>query len=297
MDNKYKPIPFWSWNDELDEKELTNQIEWMHENGIGGFFMHARGGLTTPYLGEKWFNCVRSCLKKAKELNMEAYAYDENGWPSGFAGGKLLEDESNRDMYLSYEYGKYDSNAAASFDVSGNSIKKVECGDNVLNVYTHVSTSTADILNKDVVKKFIELTHEKYKENDIYGNLRGFFTDEPQYYRWGTSFTRVLPKYFLDKYNEDVFDLIGLLFVEKEGYREYRYKYYKALHELMLDSWAKQLYGWCDSNGYKLTGHYVEETGLGKQILCCGGVMPFYEYEHIPTEPVEEEEEEVNGNA
>ena len=282
MDNKYKPIPFWSWNDELDEKELTNQIEWMHENGIGGFFMHARGGLTTPYLGEKWFNCVRSCLKKAKELNMEAYAYDENGWPSGFAGGKLLEDESNRDMYLSYEYGKYDSNAAASFDVSGDSIKKVECGDNVLNVYTHVSTSTADILNKDVVKKFIELTHEKYKENDIYGNLRGFFTDEPQYYRWGTSFTRVLPKYFLDKYNEDVFDRIGLLFVEKEGYREYRYKYYKALHELMLDSWAKQLYGWCDSNGYKLTGHYVEEVGLGKQILCCGGVMPFYEYEHIP---------------
>lgn len=282
MDNKYKPIPFWSWNDELDEKELTNQIEWMHENGIGGFFMHARGGLTTPYLGEKWFNCVRSCLKKAKELNMEAYAYDENGWPSGFAGGKLLEDESNRDMYLSYEYGKYDSKAAASFDVSGDSIKKVECGDNVLNVYTHVSTSTADILNKDVVKKFIELTHEKYKENDIYGNLRGFFTDEPQYYRWGTSFTRVLPKYFFDKYNEDVFDRIGLLFVEKEGYREYRYKYYKALHELMLNSWAKQLYGWCDSNGYKLTGHYVEEAGLGKQILCCGGVMPFYEYEHIP---------------
>ena len=181
MDNKYKPIPFWSWNDELDEKELTNQIEWMHENGIRGFFMHARGGLTTPYLGEKWFNCVRSCLKKAKELNMEAYAYDENGWPSGFAGGKLLEDESNRDMYLSYEYGQYDSNAVASFDVSGDSIKKVECGDNVLNVYTHVSTSTADILNKDVVKKFIELTHEKYKENDIYVNLRGFFTDEPQY--------------------------------------------------------------------------------------------------------------------
>ena len=70
--------------------------------------MHARGGLTTKYLGDKWFSCIEACLKKAKEFNMEAYAYDENGWPSGFAGGALLEDEENRDMYLSYEYGKYD---------------------------------------------------------------------------------------------------------------------------------------------------------------------------------------------
>ena len=282
MDNKYKPIPFWSWNDELDEKELTNQIEWMSQNGIGGFFMHARGGLTTPYLGEKWFNCVEACLKKAKELNMEAYAYDENGWPSGFAGGELLKEESNRDMYLSYKYGEYDSSAAASFDVSGDSIKKVTSGQNVLNVYTHVSTSTADILNKDVVRKFIDITHEQYKKHDKYHNLRGFFTDEPQYFRWATAFTRVLPEYFFMKYHEDVFDRIGLLFVEKEGYEDYRYKYYKSLQELMLNSFGKQIYDWCDSNGYKLTGHYVEEVGIGHQIMCCGGIMPFYEYEHIP---------------
>ena len=282
MENKYKPVPFWSWNDELDEKELCDQIEWMHENGIGGFFMHARGGLTTPYLGEKWFSCIEACLKKAKELNMEAYAYDENGWPSGFAGGALLEDELNRDMYLTYSYGKYDEKAVASFEVGGKTIKRVTKGDNVLNIYTHIATSTADILNKDVVRKFINLTHEQYKKHDIYGNLKGFFTDEPQYYRWGWSFTRVLPDYFKKKYNEDVFDRIALLFVEKEGYEDYRYKYYKSLQELMLNAFGKQIYEWCDENNYKFTGHYCEEQGIGKQILCCAGVMPFYEYEHIP---------------
>ena len=98
--NKYKPFPFWSWNDELEEEELIKQIDWMHENGIGGFFMHARGGLTTPYLGEKWFKCVEACLKRAKELDMEAYAYDENGWPSGFAGGELLKDYEDKEVYL-----------------------------------------------------------------------------------------------------------------------------------------------------------------------------------------------------
>ena len=87
----YRCIPFWSWNDVLDEERLVKQVEWMNENGVGGFFMHARGGLKTEYLGEKWFDCIKACSEKAQELGMEAYAYDENGWPSGFVGGKLLE--------------------------------------------------------------------------------------------------------------------------------------------------------------------------------------------------------------
>ena len=48
----YQSIPFWSWNDELEADELRRQIREMKKAGIGGFFMHARGGLTTEYLGE-----------------------------------------------------------------------------------------------------------------------------------------------------------------------------------------------------------------------------------------------------
>ena len=280
--NKYKSFPFWSWNDELEEEELVRQIDWMHESGIGGFFMHARGGLTTPYLGEKWFKCVEACLKRAKELDMEAYAYDENGWPSGFAGGELLKEEENRDTYLSYKIGEYDPKAYVSYDISTDKLIRTDKGNNNLNVYLHVSNSTADICNAKVVRKFINLTHEQYKKHDIYGNLRGFFTDEPQYYRWGTAYTRVLPGYFKENYEEDILDRLGLLFVEKEGYRDFRYKYWKAMQDLMLHSFGKQVYDWCEENGYKLTGHYVEENALFQQMWCCAGVMPFYEYEHIP---------------
>ena len=31
---------------------------------------------------------------------MNAWSYDENGWPSGFAGMKLLEDKNNHEKYL-----------------------------------------------------------------------------------------------------------------------------------------------------------------------------------------------------
>jgi hypothetical protein len=278
---EYQCLPFWSWNDELKPEELERQISWMKENGIGGFFMHARGGLKTPYLGDDWFRCVEASGKKAKELCMEPYAYDENGWPSGFAGGALLEDIDNHDRYLTVSYGPYDPSAYASYDYKREVLRRVFGGEDVMNLYWHHSGSTADILNPEVVKKFIALTHERYKENDDYG-LKGFFTDEPQYFRWGVAFTKMLPPYYEKTYGEDIREKLGLLFLRKEGYREFRYRYWLSMQRLMLDNWAKQVYGFCEKKGYALTGHYVEETSLGNQIMCCGGVMPFYEYETMP---------------
>ena len=282
VDKKYQCIPFWSWNDELDEEGLVEQVEWMNENGVGGFFMHARGGLKTEYLGEKWFDCIKACSEKAEELGMHAYAYDENGWPSGFVGGKLLEDIENHDRYLTFTIGEYDEKALVSYDMEGACLRRTQkpCK-NCLNVYQHYAASTADILNPDVVSQFLEQTHEEYKKRDTY-SLKGFFTDEPQYYRWGTAYTKVLAPYFKETYGEDILDGLGLLFVEKEGYRDFRYKYWKAMQDLMLNNFAKRIYDWCDENGYNLTGHYVEESFMGGQMWCCGGAMPFYEYEHIP---------------
>ena len=281
IEAKYKPIPFWSWNDLLEGKTLKKQISWMNQNGIGGFFMHARGGLLTSYLSEDWFKAIKTSLEEAKKLNMEAYAYDENGWPSGFAGGELLKEEKYLDRYLSYSISSFDDKAFVSYSLSENKLKIAKEGEKVLNVYVKVSTSTVDICNSKVVKEFIKLTHEKYKENDN-GSLRGFFTDEPQYYRWGVAFSPCLIDYFKEKYDEDIKENLGLLFVEKEGYERFRYRYWKGMQELMLSSYGEQIYTWCDNNSYNLTGHYVEETSLSGQMDCCAGIMPFYEFMHIP---------------
>ena len=282
VDKKYRCVPFWSWNDTLKAQELIEQIEWMNGQGVGGFFMHARGGLKTEYLGKEWFECIDACGKRAKELGMEAYAYDENGWPSGFAGGKLLEDIENHDRYLTYKIGKYDQSALASYEIKPRSLKRTKgCKGECLNVYEHYSASTADILNPEVVDKFIELTHAEYKKRDTY-ELKGFFTDEPQYYRWGMPYTKMLPEYFEREYGEDILDGLGLLFLKKRGYRDFRYKFWRALQTLMLKGFAEKIYNWCNENGYKLTGHYIEESFLAGQMDCCAGIMPFYEYEHIP---------------
>lgn len=98
-----RPVPFWSWNDKLEPDELRRQIGAMQDAGMGGFFMHARGGLETEYLSEDWFRAVEASVDEAKKRGMQAWCYDENGWPSGFAGGKLLENPENWAHYLRFE--------------------------------------------------------------------------------------------------------------------------------------------------------------------------------------------------
>lgn len=287
--DSYRSIPFWSWNDKLEKGELVRQIRGMEKNGIGGFFMHARSGLQTEYLSEEWMQCIEACAEEAQEQNMKAWIYDENGWPSGFAGGKLLEDEKNRDKYVEMKEGAFDQAATVSYLLTEDELVRVseptQADGTYLNVYIRTATSTADILNPEVVDKFLKLTHEQYKERfgeEFSQKIEGFFTDEPQYQRWNTPYTDMIASYFKEKYQEDILDSLGLLFVEKKGYRQFRYRYWKGMQELMLKNFAEKVYCWCEENGVKLTGHYVEETTMGYQMMCCGGVMPFYEFEHIP---------------
>ncbi len=92
MKNKeFRPAPFWFLNHKLEEKELTWQLEKMKEQGIGGAVLHSRHGLNTPYLSEEWFKALETCIKKAKELGMVLWLYDEENWPSGPAGGRITE--------------------------------------------------------------------------------------------------------------------------------------------------------------------------------------------------------------
>ena len=123
VENQYKPIPFWSWNGKLEKDELVRQIRWMRETHNGGFFMHARAGLGTEYMSEDWFDCVDVCIDEAKKRGMEAWAYDENGFPSGFVGGKLLEKTENRDYFLTYSIGRFDPSADLIYSLANSQLQ------------------------------------------------------------------------------------------------------------------------------------------------------------------------------
>ncbi|MBR7078511.1 MAG: hypothetical protein IKI41_07180 [Clostridia bacterium] len=301
----YGGIPFWSWNDKLEPEELRRQIRGMHDLGMKGYFMHARGGLETEYLSDDWFECVDACIDEGKKIGMESWSYDENGWPSGFGGGIVLQDPKNFASYLTYqEFDEFpELKPENAPEVRPLSVYTVSADDEGRTVYTRTlkpvdgydgkycavmqnyDSSYVDVLDEKVIAKFIECTHEEYmrRNPDEFGKaMPGFFTDEPQYYRYATPWSTVIPAKFREKYGYDPFDGLIAMFKDFDGAREFRYDYYYLCHELFIEAFPKQIYEWCDRNGAKLTGHAVEESALNGQMWCCGGVMPFYEFEHMP---------------
>ena len=265
---KYRPIPFWSWNEKLEEAETAEQIHIMNEAGIGGFFMHARGGLQTEYMGEEWFDNVRVGIDTAKECGMSAWAYDENGWPSGFASGAVNA--------LGVEYQqKYLR------------MSKTEPMENIIGksgehwFYYDINPFYVDVLDKKVIKKFIELTYEPYYER-FGDSFEGFFTDEPQISRDGIPWSFVFEKEYRERFGENILERLEELFLPIDDFKATRQKFWKMVTDLFSESYMKQIHDSCAEHGVKFTGHLLSEETLNSQLLSNGACMPQYEYFDMP---------------
>ena len=99
---EYRGTPFWAWNDTLDKEDLLWQIEQLKKMGFGGFHMHSRSGMATPYLSEEFMDLVKACTDKAKAEEMLSYLYDEDRWPSGSAGGIVTKNKKYRQKTLRF---------------------------------------------------------------------------------------------------------------------------------------------------------------------------------------------------
>lgn len=106
--SEYRAAPFWSWNCKLDTEELRRQIRDLQEMKFGGFFMHVRTGMDTPYLSEEYMQIVQECVEEAKKRRMLAWLYDEDRWSSGAAGGIVTQDEQYRQKYLLFTPWSYE---------------------------------------------------------------------------------------------------------------------------------------------------------------------------------------------
>lgn len=221
-DREYSLAPFWFWNDELNTEHLEMQLKEMHDKGVYEFNIHSRKGVKVKYLSDEWFDRVAFVLDKAAELGMKAWIYDEDNWPSGYAGGKVVE--SNPDfkakclkvetiypvigetIVISPEDGNEIVSAVAVWKngtrfediIKDKNTESIRWTANeyfwVVYVFrqyygahkpAYSNEKYVDLLNRNVTEKFIELTYKKYKKRfpDHWGKtIKGFFTDEPGFY-------------------------------------------------------------------------------------------------------------------
>ena len=89
---EYTTAPFFVWNAEITKEEIDKFLEGFKNAGSSQVFIHPRPGLITEYLSDNWFELYQYTVEKGKELGMDVWIYDENSYPSGFAGGHVPDE-------------------------------------------------------------------------------------------------------------------------------------------------------------------------------------------------------------
>ncbi len=311
--------PFWSWNDRLQVDELVRQVHDMQAHGMGGFFMHSRDGLETPYLSPEWMECIRETVKAARETGMGAWLYDEDRWPSGFAGGKvparggdafraklLTVEESSAPPILNEGEHLLACYAAVFAEGALRSAHRLAegqtpaAGESWLIFRREVMSpiewfnddAYADNLNPDSVQAFIEINYVPYLKEvgaDFGKAVPGIFTDEPNVFanrirsaRRCLPWTDGLLDFFSARRGWDLRDGLPWLFYPGERAAKARHDYWWTISERFTTAYTRQLGEWCAEHGLGFTGHFLYEHEMGLGIRAGGAIMPHYRYQSVP---------------
>lgn len=280
---------FWSWNDLLEKDEIKRQMEEFSKGCFSGVIIHSRAGLRIPYMGKEWFEYYRFAIEQAQRLGLEIWIYDEDGWPSGFAGGKvsdLGEKYWAKKLTFSYkEDGIYENIIACWRKTNSGyrTVNKNEARVGDLLCCCEYVKNYVDVLSDKVVQAFIDSTHERYKAElgEYFGNvIKGMFTDEPQY--MDMPWSNEMPLFWKKEYDSDLLEQLYMLYIDCEESRLFRTKYYALVGKLFYNSYTKNISDWCDANDLILTGHFAYEDGLVNQVTGNGGVMRHYKAMGMP---------------
>jgi glycosyl hydrolase family 106( putative alpha-L-rhamnosidase) len=286
-DKSYRPAPFWSLNGDLEDKQLLQQIRDFKEIGFGGYFMHPRVGMKTPYLKEEWFDRVKFMVETGEKEDMEPWLYDEDSYPSGFASGAVpaarpdlrthalclvTPEQLEEQPCVVAEYGFWKKSLGDSLQKSDktNADFAIIAARSIEGSPWHNNQCYIDTLNPETIQCFIETTHEKYAEKfrAAFGNIiPGIFTDEPHHSpsHNGVSleslpWTPSLPEAFSQKYGYDLLDKLHCLFFDLDDYKAVRFDFFNLVNDMFVNNFCKPMFDWCEEHGLELTGHFWEHS-------------------------------------
>lgn len=307
----FRPVPLWVWNEDMTPAKIKQQLEDLKEKGFGGVFVHPRPGLITPYLTDEWLSLFKETVRLGKELGLKIWIYDENSYPSGFAGGlvpaalpeavrsglkatKLKKPEiksfSGLVCILKEDNGQFT-------DIT----ERVKSGETgwpegeywSFEVVRQESSpwyggfTYVDLMRPGVTQAFLHLTHDAYKKvvGEEFGQtVPGSFQDEaeiaPAGGAWTVNYTPAMFEEFLKRRGYDLKSDLPSLFEEKGDFRRLRHDFYLTCLELFIENWARPYYDYCSANNLQLTGHYWEHEWPRPRIVPDN--LALSAYAHVP---------------
>ena len=304
---EYTTAPFFVWNYKISKEEIDKFLADFKDQGSSQVFVHPRPGLITEYLSDEWFDLFSYTVEKGKELGMKIWIYDENSYPSGFAGGHVpdrMPESYNQGQGLKMTVCETLPDTADKYFIclreddnqytditSSLENEKGKNGRYLLFSTTYNSPSDwyggfsyVDLLYSGVTQKFLDVTMEGYErsmQEEFGKTIPGIFTDEPQISSpGGIRWTPDLFDVFRKKWNYDLKTSLPMLFEEKGDWKKVRHNYTSTLLQMFIDRWAKPYYEYCEEKGLIFTGHYWEhEWPLMRQ---GGDNMAMYAWHQMP---------------
>lgn len=317
--SEYRGMPFWAWNCRMDKEHIDNILKELKEMGMGGAYLHCRTGMDLPYLGKEFMEMIHYAHDRAGELSMQTGLYDEDRWPSGFAGGLVTQNPRYRGRYLLFSPEcQPDLKYLAEYGVKleGGYLKKYvrllegapvpegcEHWYAYLKVYDndpwYNNQSYVNTLDPEAIREFLRVTYDAYSRElqDSFGkDIPAIFTDEPQFssktlFSYAEerkpqtiSYTDDLEDTYKERYGYSLLDYLPEIFWELPGGKlsVHRYRYHNHVADRFAEAYADQLGAWCREHGLPLTGHMMREPELGEQTLALGEAMRSYRSFDIP---------------
>ncbi len=224
------PVYVWVWNDICTTKIIDEQLAEMQNLGIRAFYILPEPknfrpdsmptNLTPDYLSDEFFNLCKYAIKQAKSLGMNCWIYDEGGWPSGSACGKVTEAHPE---------------------------------------YSVENSSYPNLLNKKATEYFIEITHEKYASaigKDFNNYVSAVFTDEPK--APFADSDKELKNRYKEIYGESISEYLPLIKGEIAPTEEtvhILHQWYDLCSRAFCENFLLPCKKWANKNGIAFTGH------------------------------------------
>ena len=297
-DTPFQPTYSWVWNAPIKIEDVKRRLDGMKQAGIRGVYVipepksfrpeTMRTFLEPEYLTDEFMQMMREMAQYALSIGMNVWLYDEGGWPSGGAAGRIVKKHphmkskgirpQNTVLPANQPFALKDD-AVAAFVCENGKMRRVQEGEQFpeemeLTVYAvefHGGYGgwATDSLEDGIGEAFVAETHEKYTQflGDLFPEKEGeagaernielMFTDEPGTgpFPWPDNFVQ----HFQDTYHYDIRDFLPDLFNLKDDVdgaaRKAREDYRELQGKLFVKNYLMPIRDWCKRNRMLATGH------------------------------------------
>ncbi len=277
----------------LTPKQASREgIAFFENLGLGGIVCNVN---FDHYMqSEEHWKTLAQAVKNCSQLGLRVWIYDEDGYPSGSAGGLVLKKNPDHEaLSLTYDSARSDPFVMRP-----------------AYEHTHASNNYGaarrypNLIDDKAIKSFVDITHQAYRQrlSEYFGNtIEAFFTDEPSLIAvnigalpesvrknvrvvdpldetlaplasvpWVTE----LPQLYEQRYGEDINASRRSLFVgDKQEDRKVRRQFWALVSDLVAKRYFGRLQEWAAENNVASSGHTLWEEMPLHHVPLYGNVL------------------------